>query len=142
MQAKAIRQNLEATAKALGVLTAVLERVNGASRTVNNVIAPEHVTARELSAEDAAALLRPDDTLAIPLGPGAPGGSCTRSATRDDWEQLEVFGALLLDLYASSRSPACDCAADSSDPRSGRCATRAHTGCGCTAHPAFPAPSS
>jgi putative addiction module CopG family antidote len=41
VQAKAIRQNLEATAKALGLLTAVLERVNSASRTVNNVIAPE-----------------------------------------------------------------------------------------------------
>ena len=41
VQAKAIRQNLEATAKALGVLTAVLERVNGATRTVNNVLTPE-----------------------------------------------------------------------------------------------------
>jgi putative addiction module CopG family antidote len=40
VQAKAIRQNLEATAKALGVLTAVLERVNSATRGVNNVIAP------------------------------------------------------------------------------------------------------
>ncbi len=40
VQAKAIRQNLEATAKALAVLTAVLERVNGATRTVNNVISP------------------------------------------------------------------------------------------------------
>jgi putative addiction module CopG family antidote len=41
VQAKAIRQNLEATAKALGVLTAVLERVNGAGRTVNHVFSPE-----------------------------------------------------------------------------------------------------
>jgi putative addiction module CopG family antidote len=41
VQAKAIRQNLEATAKALGVLTAVLERVNGATRTVNHVLTPE-----------------------------------------------------------------------------------------------------
>jgi putative addiction module CopG family antidote len=41
IQAKAIRQNLEATAKALGLLTNVLERVNSASRTVNGVIAPE-----------------------------------------------------------------------------------------------------
>ena len=44
------------------------------------------MTARELSAADAAALVRPTDTMAIPLGPGAPGRSCTRSATRDDWE--------------------------------------------------------
>jgi putative addiction module CopG family antidote len=40
VQAKAIRQNLEATAKALGVLTTVLERVNSATRGVNNAIAP------------------------------------------------------------------------------------------------------
>jgi len=36
-----MRQNLEATAKALGVLTTVLERVNAASRNVNSVIYPE-----------------------------------------------------------------------------------------------------
>ncbi len=41
VQAKAIRQNLEATAKALGLLTSVLERVNTASRAVNNVILPD-----------------------------------------------------------------------------------------------------
>jgi putative addiction module CopG family antidote len=40
VQAKAIRQNLEATARALGLLTAVLERVSSASRSVNHVIAP------------------------------------------------------------------------------------------------------
>ena len=41
VQARAMRQHLEATARALGVLTAVLERVNGATRAVNNVISPE-----------------------------------------------------------------------------------------------------
>jgi hypothetical protein len=40
LQARALRANLEATAKALGMLTAVLERVNAATRTVNNVISP------------------------------------------------------------------------------------------------------
>jgi len=40
VQAKVMRQNLEATARALGLLTAVLERVSGASRSVNHVIAP------------------------------------------------------------------------------------------------------
>ena len=40
LQARAMRANLEATAKALGMLTAVLERVNAASRTVNSVISP------------------------------------------------------------------------------------------------------
>lgn len=43
VQAKAMRQNLEATAKALGVLTSVLERVNSATRTVNSVILPDVV---------------------------------------------------------------------------------------------------
>jgi len=38
--ARVMRTNLEATSKALGMLTAVLERVNAASRTVNNVISP------------------------------------------------------------------------------------------------------
>ena len=41
IQARAMRQNLEATAKALGLLTAVLERVNSASRSVNQVISPQ-----------------------------------------------------------------------------------------------------
>jgi putative addiction module CopG family antidote len=40
LNAKAMRANLETTAKALGLLTAVLERVNSASRTVNSVISP------------------------------------------------------------------------------------------------------
>jgi hypothetical protein len=35
-----MRQNLEATAKALGLLTSVLERVNSATRSVNSVISP------------------------------------------------------------------------------------------------------
>ena len=39
-QARLMRQNLEATAKALGMLTAVLERFNGATRAVNEVILP------------------------------------------------------------------------------------------------------
>jgi Arc/MetJ-type ribon-helix-helix transcriptional regulator len=40
IQAKAMRQNLEASAKALGLLTGVLERVNAATRTVNDIITP------------------------------------------------------------------------------------------------------
>jgi putative addiction module CopG family antidote len=39
-QARIVRANLETTAKALGALTAVLERVNAATRTVNNAIPP------------------------------------------------------------------------------------------------------
>jgi uncharacterized protein YunC (DUF1805 family) len=39
-QARAMRQGLEGTAKALGMLTLVLERVNAAGRTVNQAISP------------------------------------------------------------------------------------------------------
>jgi acyl-CoA hydrolase len=63
------------------------------------------MTARELSADDAAALLRPVDTLAVPLGPGAPGGLLHALGERDDWQALEVFGALLLDLYSVFTKP-------------------------------------
>jgi acyl-CoA hydrolase len=63
------------------------------------------VTVRELDAADAAALIRPVDTLAIPLGPGAPGGLLHALGARDDWERLEVFGALLLDLYEVFMKP-------------------------------------
>ncbi|MFZ4718569.1 MAG: acetyl-CoA hydrolase/transferase family protein [Ilumatobacteraceae bacterium] len=48
---------------------------------------------------DAVAAIRPVDTLAVPLGPGVPGGFLHALGERDDFEQLEVFGALLPDLY-------------------------------------------
>ena len=54
------------------------------------------MTARELSVEEAAELVRPRDSLAVPLGPGIPGDFVHALSARDDWEQLEVFGALLL----------------------------------------------
>jgi hypothetical protein len=48
---------------------------------------------------DAVAAIRTTDTLAVPLGPGVPGGFLHALGERDDFEQLEVFGALLPDLY-------------------------------------------
>lgn len=63
------------------------------------------MTGREMSAEDAVALVHASDTLAIPLGPGAPGGFLHALGTRDDWQGLEVFGALLLDLYSVFTKP-------------------------------------
>jgi acyl-CoA hydrolase len=60
---------------------------------------------RELSPAEAVALVRPTDTLAIPLGPGAPGDFLHALGARDDWQQLEVFGGLLLDLYAVITKP-------------------------------------
>jgi acyl-CoA hydrolase len=55
--------------------------------------------ARECTVADAAAMVRPSDTMAIPLGPGAPAELLHALGQRDDWVQLDVFGGLLLDLY-------------------------------------------
>ena len=48
---------------------------------------------------DAVAAIRADDSLALPLGPGIPGGFLHALGERDDFQHLEVFGALLPDLY-------------------------------------------
>jgi acyl-CoA hydrolase len=63
------------------------------------------VTAQEMSAADAAALVRPDDTMAIPLGPGAPAEFLHALGARDNWSGLDVFGGLLLDLYTVFTKP-------------------------------------
>src|SRR6476659_1545064 len=55
--------------------------------------------ARRLSPTDAAALVRATDTLGIPLGPGQPAEFLHALGTRDDYTDLTVFGALLVDLY-------------------------------------------
>lgn len=51
--------------------------------------------AERLSAEDAAARLRPDDRLGLPLGPGQPPAFMAALGRRDDWADLRVYGALL-----------------------------------------------
>lgn len=61
--------------------------------------------ARTATPEEAATLVRPRDTLGIPLGPGQPSSFLHALGARDDWEQLEIFGALLLDLYALFTKP-------------------------------------
>ena len=48
---------------------------------------------------DAVAAIGQADTLALPLGPGVPGGFLHALGERDDFTALEVFGALLPDLY-------------------------------------------
>lgn len=53
----------------------------------------------------AVAAVRPRDRLAIPLGPGQPSSFLHALGERDDFEQLEVFGALLIDLYALFTKP-------------------------------------
>ena len=58
-----------------------------------------------LSPADAATLLHPHDTLGIPLGPGQPSAFLHALGDRDDWVELTVFGALLVDLYAVFTKP-------------------------------------
>ena len=50
---------------------------------------------RNLDAAAAADLVRPTDTLAIPLGPTQPPRFLEALGKRTDWEELRVFGALL-----------------------------------------------
>jgi acyl-CoA hydrolase len=47
----------------------------------------------------AARLVRPVDSLGIPLGPGQPAALLHALGERDDFEDLRVFGALLVDLF-------------------------------------------
>lgn len=62
-----------------------------------------HMPRMELA--DAVALVRPTDSLAVPLGPGVPGGFMHALGERDDFVDLQVFGALLPDLYAVFTKP-------------------------------------
>ena len=54
---------------------------------------------------DAVALIRPTDTLAVPLGPGVPGGFMHALDERTDFDDLRVFGALMPDLYGVLMKP-------------------------------------
>ena len=58
------------------------------------------------SPADAAALLRTTDTFAVGLGPAHPGALLHALGDRDDWVDLQAFGALLTDLYAVFMNPA------------------------------------
>ncbi len=63
------------------------------------------MTAQLMTPRDAAALLRPADGLGIPLGPGQPSAFLHALGDRDDWTELTVFGALLIDLYTVFTNP-------------------------------------
>jgi acyl-CoA hydrolase len=54
---------------------------------------------RRASPAEAAALVRREDTLALPLGPGQPVELLRALGERDDWKELRVFTALLTGLY-------------------------------------------
>ena len=51
--------------------------------------------AEELSPQEAAARLRPRDSIGLPLGSGQPPAFMRALGERDDWEELRVAGALL-----------------------------------------------
>jgi acyl-CoA hydrolase len=52
-----------------------------------------------LSVDAATELVRPTDTLGIPLGPGQPGAFLHALGGRERYDDLTVYGALLVDLY-------------------------------------------
>jgi len=60
---------------------------------------------QRLTLDDAAALIRPTDTLSVPLGPGQPTGFLHALGARNDYVDLQIFGALLVDLYEVFMKP-------------------------------------
>jgi acyl-CoA hydrolase len=52
-----------------------------------------------MSPADAVELIRSADSVAVPLGPGVPGQFVHALAARESWDDLQLFGALLPDLY-------------------------------------------
>lgn len=58
-----------------------------------------------LTLSDAVAAVRSSDSLAVPLGPGVPGGFMHALAERTDFVDLQIFGALMPDLYAVLTQP-------------------------------------
>ncbi len=55
--------------------------------------------------EEAAARIRPSDRIGFGLGPGNPDAFLTALGSRDDWEDLELGGALLLNYYSVFTKP-------------------------------------
>src|SRR5688572_24446104 len=52
--------------------------------------------AETLTPAEAAARVEPRDSIGVPLGTGQPGALFDALGERDDWEELRVYGALLL----------------------------------------------
>ncbi len=72
-------------------------RVEGRNEGWGLTYAP--AVAETLTLEEAAALVRPRDTLGVPLGPGQPAALLHALGEREDFEDLVVHSALLVDLY-------------------------------------------
>jgi acyl-CoA hydrolase len=60
---------------------------------------------RVASAAEAAGLVRASDSLAVPLGPGQPVAFLHALGARDDFRDLRVFAALLIDAFALFTRP-------------------------------------
>ena len=60
---------------------------------------------RTCTPDEAAALVRPRDTIGFGLGPGNPDAFLTALGKRDDWEDLVFGGALLLSYYEVFTKP-------------------------------------
>lgn len=54
---------------------------------------------RSITPQQAASLVLPRDTVAVPLGPGQPPAFLHALGERDAYEDLQIFGALLMGLY-------------------------------------------
>jgi acyl-CoA hydrolase len=54
---------------------------------------------RTVPMDVAVAMVQPHDTLGVPLGPGIPSAFLHSLGKRDDFTDLHVYGALLVDLY-------------------------------------------
>ena len=59
----------------------------------------------ELSPDEAAALVRPVDSIGFPLGPGQPVPLIHALGARTDWESLEVLCSMLVDFYELPSRP-------------------------------------
>lgn len=57
------------------------------------------------TAQEAAALLRPEDRLGIPLGTGQPPALLAALGEREDWTDLRIYGALLLAWSEAFKHP-------------------------------------
>lgn len=57
------------------------------------------------TAEQATALLRPDDTMAVPIATGQPAAFLHALAGRSDYRNLSIFGGLLIEAYPVLRHP-------------------------------------
>ena len=60
---------------------------------------------KRCTAAEAAALIRPSDTLNVGLGPAQACALLEAMGERDDWEDLNAFGGLLVQLYAVFAKP-------------------------------------